>query len=313
MKRIRNSLLMSAAVASLFIATTGTARADAFAQSILTIDNFRLLHSNDTPYSSTDFGNLIGFNAAHATASLNATTATAIPQTHSILGVTAPDLAHQAVGLPMPPRAENDFTPFASPPAVPGTFGYADQNMQGSALVINGNPSGALVQTRADASLASDGNSSGLSDVGTSTTFKFKLAVSESMRFTFDATPFTQAYATDSTGVSTNAIARLMWSINIKNADTTAPAWQFSPYELNGGAHVSRTDGLAGLMTYNPGTLSFNVDSPLLSHLVNYELTISHTTIADAMQRTAVPEPATLAIFGLGLLGMSAFTRRRKN
>ncbi len=129
-------------------------------------------------------------------------------------------------------------------------------------------------------------------------------------RFAFDATPFTQAYTT--TGPATNAIARLSWSLNIVNLSTGATVLSYQPAELNGNANRSRTGTFAGLSTYNPGTGFFTTTTPLLNADDVYQLTVQHNTLANALQQdAAVPEPATLAIFGLGLLGMSAFKRRR--
>lgn len=309
MKRARKTLILSAALASLCFGVAGSARADAFASAILNINNFRLLHSNGTAYTPADFDVLDGVNSAHARASLNGVSAVAPPQDVPILSGLNPDVAHQFVGLPNPPRPENNFTPFPNPPAVPGTFGYADQNLTGSALSVFGNPASANASTRADASLQGPGTASGDSDVGTSTTFSFTLGDDDTMTFAFDANAYTQAYTT--AGPATNAIARLSWSLNIVNATTGAVVFTYQPGELNGMANASRTGSIPGLYTYQTGNLSFSAISPLLNNFDVYQLTIQHNTLANALESAAVPEPATLAILGLGLLGLSAARRRR--
>lgn len=307
-KTVRSSMAASLALAAICMASSTNARAEAFAQAILTIDNFRLLHSNGTAFNATDFKSLSGMNVAGASASQGNVAVTAPTKNINILSGLTPDIAHQFVGLPNPPRAENDFTPFPGPTPVPGTFGYADQYMSGSAITIGSKLAGAKAQSRADAALKEDGSAAGSSNVGTMTSFMFMLSSADTMTFAFDATPFTQAYTTGDP--HTDAMARVTWTLNIIDPAGNS-VFNFAPAQLNAMTNVNRSDTFAGGTTYAPGTLSFLTSSSLLAANTNYRLTISQTSDANAMQDTAVPEPASLAIFGLGLLGMSSFLRRR--
>ena len=312
MKLVRKTMLLTAAAVSIALGSMGSARADSFAQALLVIDNFRLLHSSGTPFNVTDFGVLTGTNDAHATGQLNGVFSAGV-QSFGILSGINPDVPHQTVGTPSPARPENNFLPFAGAPPVPGTFGYADQNLTGSSITIGMAPAGALAQTRADASLAMNGVASGNSDVGTSTTFNFTLGVADTMTVSFAGTPFTQAYVATGATPTTNANARLSWSINIIDITTGLTVFSYQPNQLNSLSNVSRTDGMTGTTTYNPGTLAFSATTPLLNTTDTYQITIQHNTLANALQAQALPEPATLAIFGFGLLGMTAFSRRRKS
>ena len=313
MNLIKKSLLVTAAAAALGLAAIGGAQASTFASAILDINNFRLLHSNGTAFSNADFSVLTGTNDAHATASLNGVFANGASSL-GILSGTTPDVAHQCVGAPCPPLGENNFTPFASPPPVPGNLGYADQNLTGSSISINGGPAGAHATTRADASTAMNSVASGNSDVGTSTTFQFALGVADTMTIAFDATPFAQAYVSADAGATSNANARMSWSINILDLSTGLSVFSFAPNELNGQSIVSRTDGLPGTSTYNAAlaTFGFSEITPLLAAGTTYQITIQHNTLANALQQE-VPEPGTLAIVAAGLLSMSLLSRRRKS
>ncbi|HZX26191.1 MAG TPA: PEP-CTERM sorting domain-containing protein [Telluria sp.] len=295
--------------AALALGAMASAHADSFASALLDINHFRLLHSGGGAYSTADFTTLTGTNDAHATGELNGVFANGA-QSFGILSGTNPDVPHQCVGACFP-KVENDFTPFLFPPPGPGTFGYADQRLTGSSISIAGSPADAHANTRADAALMMNGTASGNSDVGTSTTFAFVLGASDTMTVAFDGTPFSQAWVSAGSGPTTNANARLSWSMQIVNLTTGGTVFAYAPIELNALSNVSRTDGAPGTTTYNPGTAFFSATTPLLAAGNTYQITIQHNTLANALQ--AVPEPASLAIFGLGLLGLSAFTRRRQS
>jgi len=312
MKTFQRRLLAVATAAGLTLAAAGSAQASAFASAILDINNFELLHSSGTAFSTTDFSLLTGTNDAHATGSLNGVFANGA-QSLGILSGSTPDVAHQCVGT-CPALPENTFTPFPSPPPVPGTFGYADQKLTGAAISIGAVPAGAHAQTRADASLATNGVASGNSDVGTSTTFQFTLAAADTMTISLDATPFSQAYVSAGSTPTANANARISWSINISDLSSGGTSvFNFTPDVLNGLSAVSRTDGLPGTTTYNAAltTFALSATTPMLSANDTYQITIQQNTLANALQ-AEVPEPATLAVFAVGLLGMSLLSRRRK-
>jgi hypothetical protein len=63
--------LVGAAIALTAVATAVPARADAFAQSILVIDNLRLRHADGTPYTASDFAMLSGGRVGYAGGELN--------------------------------------------------------------------------------------------------------------------------------------------------------------------------------------------------------------------------------------------------
>lgn len=310
MKKFYKHLLATATVLAASVACV-PAQASTFASAILEINNFRLLHSAGTAYSTTDFTVLTGTNDAHATASLNMVFANGA-QSFGILSGVQPNVPHQCVGAPCPALPENNFLPFPSPPPVPGTFGYADQDLTGAAITIGAAPAGARARTRADASTALNAIASGNSSVGTSTTFAFTLGAADTMTISFDGTPYSQAFVSAGSGPTANANARLSWSINIIDLGSNTSVFSYSPPELNGLSAVSRTDGSPGLTTYDPGTAAFLAVTPLLLAGTTYQITIEHNTLANALQQE-LPEPDSMLVLAAGMLAMSLALRRRKS
>jgi hypothetical protein len=68
----------------------------------------------------------------------------------------------------------------------------------------------------------------------------------------------------------------------------------------------------------NGFALFYDLSAPITSYTVDLDLYFpnnpgfSHITFFDTGSTTRVPEPATLALFGLGLLGLGIMVRRRK-
>jgi hypothetical protein len=131
--------------AAVLLAAAGAARADAFAQSILVIDNFRLLHSNGAPFTASDFSLLSGTSNASAGTQFNSVFASSAQTASLFSGI---DLAQLQVGASLPARPENNFTPYAFMPA---SFGYADQRMAGSMITTDLGAARARIQTRVSA------------------------------------------------------------------------------------------------------------------------------------------------------------------
>lgn len=306
MNPLKHTMLRIVFGAAIVIGASGSARADAFAQSILVIDNFRLLHANGTPFTASDFALLAGATDAHVTAQLNGRSSSDAQSVDFTSGLGL-DVGRQSLGDGALARLENNFDPYRGAPA---SSGHADQRMIGSMITTGCTAAGALIQSRADASLDVPGSASGNSDTGTATTFSFALGVGEHMTIAFDALPFTQAYVSEASGASANA--RLSWSISLRDLSTGATAFWLQPAQLNSLSNVSRTNGMDGDTTYAPGWLSFWAATDMLNAGDTYQITISQSTLGSALQSQAMPEPGSLAVFGAGLLALAAWGRRRR-
>jgi hypothetical protein len=295
MNPLQKNLLRSAIGAAFALGAAGSAHADAFAQSILVIDNFRLLHADGTPYTGFDFAQLAGTTDTHVTGHLNGQSSSATQWGE--FGSAALDVAQRS----------DDGTQ--------GSFGYGDARMDGAVITTSVGPAGARVQTRADAALAAGGAAWGNAAVDSAATFSFSLGMNDTMTVAFSARPFAQAWVGEGAGQATSASASMTWSISVRDLGSGATVFAFQPDQLNALGSVSRSDGFDGATTYAPGTLSFAATRGMLDAGVFYQVTIAQSTAAAALQARQVqqmPEPATLAGFGAGLLAMAALARRRR-
>ncbi|MDQ2991142.1 MAG: hypothetical protein M3R60_18800, partial [Pseudomonadota bacterium] len=211
MNLFQKTMLSSAVLAAVAFGTPGAARAATFARSILVIDNFRLLHANGTAYTASDFAVLAGGNGAYAGAYLNNLSDSAWQHGSGNL-----DIVQRGVGADLPLLAENLSTPLAG---AAGNFGHADQAMTGAVFSTRDGAAGALLQTRAGASLADPGAVTSFAGLAGATSFSFSLGVDEMMTIAFDALPFSQAFASDGSAGG-YASANLMWTLNLTDLTT---------------------------------------------------------------------------------------------
>lgn len=312
MRTDRHQLLAGAAALGLALAAPGAARADTFAQSILIVNNFRLSHSSGALFAADGIdGRAPGRNDAHAVSALNGSKAGGYASAPLLAGA-APDVAHQLLGVAAPASAENHFLQFGAPPALPGSFAYADQYLGGHQAA--GAEAGAQAMTRADAGLAAPGQAdshAGMRSVGT---FAFALGAGDTLTVSFDATPFTEATLRDPLGPDAQAAARLAWRISIVDLTSGLDVFAFAPEQLNGQSAVGRGSAAPGTSRYDPGTLTFSATTPFLDPNRSYQMTIQHNALANAMQLAggALPAPASLALLGLGLLALAMVRRRTR-
>jgi hypothetical protein len=294
--------LVGAAIALTAIATAAPARAEAFAQSILVIDNLRLTRANGTPFRGVDFAAFSGGSAGYAGSGLNG-------QFANLLQAGSGDVPQQVVGA-LPPRPENSFLPFAHPAGA--SYGAADQLTTGELITTAAGAAGATLSSRADAALGAAGAATGNAGMASATTFLFELGADELMTISFDAFAFSAASVDGAQSQQNSASAQLAWTISVLDVTNGAVVFTFQPEELNAMSHVGRATGLAGTSSYDPGWMAFSATVGALSGGTAYHLSISQSAAASVLGAQPMPEPGTLSAIGAGLLAMAALGRRRR-
>lgn len=311
---------------------SASAQAGALATSVLDISNF-VIYSGGAQVDRSNFSALDILNTADIRAQLSDADAIS-----SISGSGQNlDLTHVSQGTVSPAYMENSYAVYSNSPT--STFSLVDQSQFGSpiiGIVIDGVPitSPATASHGAYVSLVSPGDGSSTANNGLDTSFVFTLGNGGALDFSFDARVYLEAFINPTTVFPTasSSASHLTFTIDDLVAGTNLVTWspdgasnfggatalgltaETDPFNLNdsvlrnspfnGTSFRGAAEGVAFNSTWTGTTVALLANNA-------YRLTIRSSAEADARLVGTVPEPTTLALVGLGILGLGLVRRPR--
>lgn len=293
------------------------AQADVLAQSVLELSNFRFTDANGATLNATQFDQLVFNDSTDIAATLNGVTATYSQNNSGFGGI---DGVHQIVGGPNP--GENNYAHVMLPTT---DRARGDTLLNGAPLAGTGFASGADAHTLAEAQLINAGTGSAQDNLGLLATVSFSLTQGQAVGVAFDIDQFLKALVTAGSAFGSSAQASSGWSINLSDS-TGNTLFDWTPdgvlnssivggVEIEDDCDMTRTLGaqIPGQNAqYNCQGSANALTSFTLDASQFYTLNLRHESTADAsLGASRIPEPATLGLLGLGLVGMGAVARRK--
>lgn len=311
----KKTLVSGILCATTLIGVNESANATAYADAVLSLTNMQVTLGNGGGRAAylSDFNGLAGNNTGSANVTLNGATAGPYTSTTSVqsgLGINLSTVPQLGSG------ATDPLLPQPVPGAVTNTFSIANASLTGSIIDLtngSGSPTPAAeAKTGATVSLATNGLGDAHSSLGLSSSFDFLAtsALTGGLTLSFDYLAFLAVQLTADQITPAFVNATYKWGVTLLDVSTgNTTVVSSSPSVLNQqNSFDAPFNGTFNTPSPYTGSLSFF--SGALTAGDTYKLTINQNS--DVVARAnSVPEPSSLFLIGLGLLG-AAWSMKRK-
>ncbi len=306
----------SALAGAILIGTSSVAQAGALASSVVELEDLFFSKEDGTTLNTNDFKSSLTYSSHSDTSVFLTGYAAASSTSNSSDPTIAMDL-YDCIG-DCSLYSDNEFTSniLSSADGVPFTnYSIADQYELGSPIEGMG-LTGANLGNASQAAVNPDAVGSSTSNNVLGATWEFS-NYSGIINIDFNLSYYLETYVSIDGLASTNAHAsyevswdlyhagQRIWTSALEQTLVSQSPWH------NGTAHTGCIIGMTPCTTMgvdNPETIAINlVTGPLSAEFV-YTLSATVQTTADVQ---AVPEPTTLALLGIALLGFGAARKRR--
>jgi hypothetical protein len=328
---------VATAFAALAIAGVGTAHADSFASASFTQTNFQWLDNATGKQLTAAFAgtagtfdallNINGQNSANANATIDGAgpaTITATPSIASGGQIAFSSTSTGPNGVAPGAASPNPYPTNTTPNGL--SYAYGSYSLNGAVIDITLPGGGGRIlggaNTTSDSqvalanNIASPSTGTSQSSVGANVAFLATITSTITTHFVTDYAIHLLANVSPQFGDSDNARAGSSFTLTVTDIthNIAARNFKWSPDDLNTVVATGAGDGLQIFDSVVNGTLG---DTAGISNNFTlyagdtYRFSINAQRFTDA-GRNVVPEPGSLALLGIGLVGVAASTLRKK-